>query len=268
MILRTHSLHKHLRRSACALLLCLLAAPATAHAQVRWVVDGKGSLAWWQVDPHMNHLWATTCPSEPTWKVGEGHSTGWTSRAAVEAEGASFANVSDTIHVPRYPRPRIRTLCEEAVRGWVDLPDTVGWRRAHGEIVVKADKIFTGERNRDEYAQNAIFGVHVYPDITFFIDSLVDMRRVGDTLKGTVVGRFKFRGKVHPVNATLESYAAAGGTRVLSKFRLPVMDLIKKYGVTRRSVGLGIGLNIWKTLFVGVDLLMRPDKTAAPIGQY
>jgi polyisoprenoid-binding protein YceI len=265
MTTRTRSLHVLLRRTALATFAYLLAAHPVAQAQTRWVVDGKGSLAWWQVDPHMNHLWATTCPSEPTWKVGEGHSSGWTNHGAVTAEGTrGFANVSDTIHVPLYPRPRIRTLCEPAVKGYVVLPDTVGWRGAHGEIIVDATKIFTGERERDEYAQNAILGVHVYPDIKYKIDSLVNMSYRGDTLVGTAMGQWTFRGKTRPVNASVESYRVSSGTRVLAKFRIPVMDLIKEYGVSRRSVGLGIGLNIWKTLFVGVDLLMRTE--TAPAG--
>ena len=37
-----------------------------AQAQVVWVADPKSSLAWWQVSPHYNQLWATTCPWEWT----------------------------------------------------------------------------------------------------------------------------------------------------------------------------------------------------------
>jgi len=262
MTLHSRSLRTTLWRTATATLLCLLTAHAQAQAQVRWVVDAKGSLAWWQVDPHMNHLWATTCPQEPTWKVGEGHSTGWTNQGAVEAAGESFANVSDTIHVPRYPRPRIRAFCNEALRGQIVLPDTVGWRGAHGEIVVKADRIFTGMRERDAYMHNAVLSVLSYPELKFVLDSLVDMRRSGDTLWGTAMGVFYLRDKSQAVSAAVQAYPISAGIRVFGKFRLPVMDLIKNYGVSRRAMGLGIVLNIWKTMFIGVDMLVRPEKLA------
>jgi len=50
-------------------LLLLAAAPLAA--QTRWVIDRKTSLAWWQMDPHYEHLWATTCPADPSWQPGE-----------------------------------------------------------------------------------------------------------------------------------------------------------------------------------------------------
>ena len=77
MMLRSRSLPALLRRTASAALLCLLTALASAQAQTRWVVDPKGSLAWWQIEPNMQHLWGTSCPQEPSWRPGEGLHNIW-----------------------------------------------------------------------------------------------------------------------------------------------------------------------------------------------
>jgi hypothetical protein len=45
----------------------LLSAPAV-HAQTRWTVDPRASLAWWQVVPNLRQYRATTCPADPDWK--------------------------------------------------------------------------------------------------------------------------------------------------------------------------------------------------------
>src|SRR5882672_8525183 len=63
----------HLMTRYTLLIGCLLlTGPAAAHAQMRWVVDSRSSLAWWQVSPNLNHLWATTCPGDSSWRPGEG----------------------------------------------------------------------------------------------------------------------------------------------------------------------------------------------------
>src|SRR6266566_3546424 len=111
-----------------AALLCLLAAPAIGRAQARWTTDPKGSLAWWQVDPHMNHLWGTTCPGEPSWQAGEGRSAGW---GATGPTASYIPGVykSDTTHIPLYPRHRVRFVCPaDAVQGTIVVADTVQWR--------------------------------------------------------------------------------------------------------------------------------------------
>lgn len=260
---RSHAFYSLLWRTAAATVLCLLTVLTNAPAQIRWVVDPEGSLAWWQVDPHLNHLWATTCPQEPTWRAGEGRSSGWTTDEAVSQYiGRGFANVSDTIHVPLYPRHRVRFICPDAVEGHIVVPDTVRWRGAHGQIVVKAEMIVTGEKMRDDFAQHSVLSVSAHPYIRFTLDSLVDMRREGDTLLGTALGNWELRGETRPVRASVRAYPHAGGIRVLGKFGIPAMALIKDYGVPKRALGLGVVLNIWKTLFVGVDLLVRPEGAA------
>jgi polyisoprenoid-binding protein YceI len=259
MILCSRSLHTLLRRSATAALLGLLTALANAQAQARWVVDPKASLAWWQVDPNMAHLWATTCPQEPSWRPGEGRSGGWSSEGPMTARGQSFNTASDTIHVPLYPRRRVRFVCTEAIHGQLVLPDTVRWRGAHGQIVVNAKDVVTGENMRDVYAHNAVLGVHAFPNIKFTLDSLVDASRRGDTLRGTAVGTFELRGATKPVSAAFKAYPEAGGTRVLAKFGIPARSLMRDFAVPRQALGLGVVMDIWKTLFMGVDLLLRSD---------
>jgi polyisoprenoid-binding protein YceI len=268
MMLRSRSLHTFLQRTAIAALLCLLTALGTAQAQTRWVVDPKGSLAWWQIEPNMNHLWGTSCPQEPSWRPGEGRSGGWSTEEAMNAKTLAhgYSNVSDTIHVPLYPRRRVRFVCSEAIQGQILLPDTARWRGAHGQIVINPRFIVTGENMRDVYEQNAILGVSVYPEIKYTLDSVVDMSRKGDTLRGTAVGTYQLRGVTKPLSAEVKAYPEAGGIRVQSKFGIPVKMLVDDFGVWKRNLGLGVMMGIWKYLYMGVDLLVRSDNQVR-IGQ-
>jgi polyisoprenoid-binding protein YceI len=257
----SRSLHSLLRRTAAASALLFLTALATGQAQVRWVVDPKGSLAWWQIDPNMAHLWGTTCPQEPSWRPGEGRSGGWTTEEAMNAKTLAhgFNQTSDTVHVPIYPRRRVRFVCSEAIQGQFILPDTVRWRGAHGQFAIDPKQLVTGENMRDVYQHNAILGVAVYRDMKFTLDSVVDLTRRGDTLRGTAVGTWELRSVTKPLRTSFKAWPEAGGTRVQAKFGIPVKALVDDYGVWKRNLGLGVMMGIWKTLFMGVDLLLRPD---------
>jgi len=250
------------RRVAVAGMACLLMAPVAGQAQTRLRVNPKASLAWWQIDPNMNHLWATTCPEEPSWRPGEGRSGGWSTQEAMTARvGHGFAAISDTIHVPLYPRRRVRFLCTEALKGDFTFPDTVKWNGAHGKITLEAKKITSGENLRDEYARDGVLAVTNFPEITFVLDSVTDIKHVrGDTLTGKGWGVFTLRGVPKTVAADLKTFHEAGGLRVLGKFGIPAKDLATDYGVTRRTLGLGVYMGIWKTLYMGVDLLLEPDQ--------
>jgi hypothetical protein len=268
MIACSRSLQALLRRTAAVALLGLLTLAATAPAQVRWVIDPKASLAWWQIDPNMAHLWGTSCPQEPSWRPGEGRSGGWTTEEAMNAKTLAhgFNQNSDTVHVPLYPRRRVRFVCSEAIQGQFVLPDTINWRGAHGQLTIDAKTLVTGEAMRDHYEQNAILGVSVYPDMKFALDSVVELRRGRDTLYGVAVGTWELRSVKKPLRANFKAFPEAGGIRLTAKFGIPVKELVDVYGVWKRNLGLGVMMGIWKTLFMGVDIFMHPDNQVR-IGQ-
>lgn len=233
-----------------------------AGAQARLAVDPQLSLAWWQISPHLNHLWATTCPEEPSWRPGEGRSAGWHINPKLKSVYAGHTtgdqNVADTIHVPLYPRGEVETECTQAVSGEVVVGDTTAWRSVRGVIAVKGTHLISGENRRDAYAREAVLQTTRYPEIRFEIDSLVNVKEQGDTIFGTAVGSFTLRGVTKPMAATVRSWTEAGGRRVLAKLRVPVRDLTRVYGMSKFALGLGVGTKIWKDVFMGVDVLLRP----------
>src|SRR2546425_10143511 len=148
MMLRSRSLHSLLRRTLALALVGLLPAAAGAPAQTRWTVDPKESLAWWQVSPNLNPLWATTCPGEPSWRPGEGRSSGWYINPNLKLPRTGYANVEDTVHVPLFPRGTVTPVCVEATRGEVVVADTVHWRGGVGAGGVRGGAVLTGEAGR------------------------------------------------------------------------------------------------------------------------
>ena len=249
------------------LLVALVAVGGGARAQVRWTIDPKISLAWWQMSPHLNHLWATTCPEEPSWRPGEGRSAGWVInkelRTVYSGGTTGDQNVADTINVPLYPRAKVETVCTEAVEGQVLIGDTTAWQSVRGVVAVKGASLVTGEHRRDAYAKDAVLQVSRYPAIRFAIDSLVNLTRQADTLHGKAVGVFTVHGVAKPMTAVVRSWPEAGGRRVLAKFRIPVKDLTREYGFSKFALGLGVGTKIWQDVFMGVDVLMRADAAGA-----
>lgn len=263
-MLRSRWSYALLQRALVIALLGLVALQTDLRAQTRWTVAPRASLAWWQINPHLNHLWATTCPEEPSWRPGEGRSSGWQINPGLKApQGGYSATLLDSAYIPLYPRLKVRSICAEAVKGHVSLPDTLNWRGASGEIIVKAEEIVGGDNNRDNYAREAVLTTNRYPVITFRIDSVVNVSRNLDTLRGTAVGTFTLRNVEKPVTAAVQSWPEAGGHRVLGRFHIPAQDLVPEYGISKFALGLGVGVKIWKELWVGVDLLMRPEGTGS-----
>jgi hypothetical protein len=248
-----------------------MALVGSATAQVRWTVDAKSSLAWWQISPHMNHLWATTCPQEPSWRPGEGRTSGWYISRWLRTPEAGDLSVADTVNVPLYPRYAARDVCTESVRGEVVAPDTVTWRGVRGEVVVKAADLITGHGQRDAFTRKAILETTQYPEIRFTIDSLVGVTRSADTLSGTAVGVLSLHGVDRPMRAAVRAWPESGGLRVLGKFRMPAQAITHEYGISSVALGLGVGVRIWQDLFMGIDLLLQADKAGGarsdgPIG--
>ena len=195
-----------MRRFTLLLLGCLILACSTAaRAQSRWTVDSKSSLAWWQMSPHLGHLWATTCPGDSSWRPGEGRSSGWYINPKLKIPSTGLAGVDDTVHVPLWPRPRVYQNCVEAVRGEVVAPDTVTWRGTLGTILVKGEYFVTGETMRD-LLMHQVMQTGQFPDMAFSLDSLIDLHRQRDTLVGKAVGVLTFRGQKYPIVAAVKSF--------------------------------------------------------------
>lgn len=258
MIFTSRPLRTLLARTLAAALLCALTA-VDAETQARWTADRQASLAWWQVNPHLSHLWATTCPEEPSWRPGEGHSGGWSIDQVFRPAKHGFAGVSDTTIIPLYPRRKVRSVCTEAVTAEVLVADTAAWRGVRGRVVVKADALVGGEDRRDAYARQAILEANRYPEIRFTLDSLVGVTRQADTLRGTAVGVFTMHGVSQPMTAGIRAWPEAGGVRVLGKFHVDANQLVSVWGISKFALGLGVATKIWQDLYMGVDLLLRPE---------
>src|SRR5688572_19437190 len=116
------------------LLFCILAVVIpfnTASAQqTRYVVDQKRSLVWWQLDPHFGHLWATTCPRDPSWQPGEGHS-GRYSINYKKRPKVKLTNVSAGTF-PLFPRDTMRANCRTAVSGSFTTEDAKRFSNMRG----------------------------------------------------------------------------------------------------------------------------------------
>jgi len=264
-MLRSRSTQNVLWRAVAAALVCFLTAVVGAQAQTRWTVDPKLSLAWWQVSPHLNHLWATSCPEEPSWRPGEGRSGGWNINKDLKTESKTgYQNVGDTIHVPLYPRKKVETVCTQAVHGEATLSDTVRWRGVRGKVHVSADKLISGHDQRDAYARGAVLQSNRYRTIDFTLDSVVNVTRRADTLRGTGIGHLTLHGVTNPMTAALIAWPEAGGLRVFGKFRMPSKDMVRVYGLSSYALGLGWGTKIWQDFFAGVDMVLRPE--GAPAG--
>jgi hypothetical protein len=240
---------------------CLVFGPGLATAQAHWTVDPKASLAWWQMSPNLNHLWATTCPGDPSWRPGEGRSGGWTIDPKLKGSPTGYSDVEDTVHVPLYPRKTVNPICADAVRGKITIDDTVHWRGAHGMVAVRSDALISGEQMRDNMMHHSLQSLQ-FPEIRFDLDSLVDMTHQGDTLVGTAAGKLTIRDIVIVVDAAMKVFPDPEGLRVLAKWRIPASEL----GMLTPDLhyfGLGINTRIWKNFFMGADLVLeRPGQAA------
>jgi hypothetical protein len=242
------------RRTLAVALVGSLTAVAAVPAQTRWTVDPKISLAWWQMSPHLNHLWATTCPGDPSWLPGEGRDAGWGSAPAQTK--TREAAIEDTVNVPIHPRRTARPICPEAVRGEVMVTDTVHLGGVHGAVMVQGAALVTGLALRDLLMQRTLETTR-FPEIRFTLDSLVDVTRQADTVRGTAVGVVLLHGHEEPARAAFQAWPEAGGKRVLAKIRVRAASLVTEFGMSRMALDLGVGTDIWKSLFMGVDLVAR-----------
>jgi hypothetical protein len=229
--------------------------PAAAQEQT-YVVEPKVSLAWWQMNPHLSHLWATTCPRDPDWRPGEGVGLSEAQNLLKSAhKGKGYGNVLDTI-IPLYPRKKVRPICEDAVQGQVAVSDLKTLRGAHGDIVVHLEDLIMGMKMYDSY-QRSILQVGSFPNAEFHIDS-IHVQQPGDTMQAMSYGTFKLHGVEQPATIPLRIWAEPAGMRVTGKFPIVAYDLIEKYGLSKYKLGMGVAQLIWRYVYLGVDLIMKP----------
>ena len=245
---------------AIALAVALPAAPA--RAQVRWTVEPKTSLVWWQISPHLNHLWATTCPEEPSWRPGENRSPGWRINPRLLLPEMGFANVDDTVNVPLFPRDRVRPVCVEAVHGEVLLPDTVTWQGASGKVSAQSEALISGEAMRD-VMMHQVMATKRYPEIHFALDSLVGLTMQGRMLVGSAFGVVTICGVPKRVTAAVRAFPEAGGMRVLARWRVSAWELLHDVTPKLRVLSLGLNTNLWHDFFMGADLVFHSEPMGA-----
>ena len=240
----------------------LLPLAVAASAQVRWTIDPSTSLAWWQVSPHLNHLWATTCPNEPSWRPGDNRAPGWNIRPDLRLPEGGFNNVDDTVHVPLFPRDRVHPVCGEAVRGAIVFPDTVTWRGATGEVKVLGEALVSGEGMRD-MLMHASLQTNNFPELTFTLDSVVGVTRRGKQLIGTAMGTLMVRAQPKPIVASIRAFPVPEGMRVLVKWSIDAHDLSSDWTPKLKHLGLGAKTNLWHWFFMGADLVFHSEPMGA-----
>jgi YceI-like protein len=238
-------------------LAVLLGGASALPGQGRWTVEPKTSLAWWQVDPHYNHLWATTCPADHSWQPGEGRDAGqyvdYKTRPVLRDNGGHETRI------PLFPRLQVNSVCREAVSGTILIEDTLHWKGVRGEVTLNPDSLFSGLAFRDNFARSMVLNTEQYPRIRFVIDSLVDVQPgPGDTLHAIAVGSFSLHGVTTPMQATIQAWRDPAGFRVRGAFDFDAQDLTKKYDMSRVALGLGVVMHRWKRIYTGVDVILRP----------
>jgi len=241
-----------------ALLLLLPFAARRLDAQngggggARWVIDPARSLAWWQVDPTYGHLWATTCPDDPSWQAGEGRSTGF----RFVKDPKISQSETHSAKIPLWPRDSVRSVCRRAVRGEFVAADASMWKAAHGTVQVTADSLTMGANMRDAFMHKAVLNTGSHPELRFTLDSLIQVQP-GDTIRGIAVGTFEVHGTRHPVAAPAVAWRDGDGLRVQAQFGFPAKAMTNEFGMSRYALSMGVVLSRWNTLHMGVDLYFR-----------
>jgi YceI-like protein len=224
----------------------------------KWSIKPRESLAWWQVEPNYGHLWATTCPGDPSWSAGESRSSGYNYRDEQVAVTAQLNS-----RIPLFPRGKVTPVCGDAVHGDISIADTVGWKGVSGTIVINSHDLTTGADFRDSYAHKAVLKTNAYPTIEFTIDSLTDVRVEGDTIRATALGQLLLIGKLHPKGARLVAWKVDGGLRVRGQIQVPAKDMTGSLGLSKFALNMGVVLGRWDTLYMGIDVVLKSPGTGA-----
>ena len=146
------------------------------------------------------------------------------------------------------------------MRGSITATDGTNWSGVKGEIRILPDSLVTGNDMRDKFARKSVFETSKYREIKFTIDSLTNVQP-GDTLRAIAVGTFELHGTKVPARAPVKAWREAAGLRVQTQMEFPAHDLTKVYGFSKLSLGMGVTLGRWETIFMGIDAILVPDRT-------
>jgi hypothetical protein len=257
----TNNLKKGVSTIAAALLLVAGSRDfARAQSQSHWVIDPNTSLAWWQMNPNYGHLWATTCPGDPSWHAGEGTS-GF-------SNGGEIQKTTKSAHmdyrIPLYPRKAITPVCRKAVVGQVEVTDTKTLKGIRGSVFVNSDSLETGSHMRDAFAHKLFSG---QPQVRFMLDSITSATIApGDTIRGTALGNVEIHGVVKPLMVVFTAFPDAGGMRVQGKWQMHPRQLIETFKMSKFALGAGVGMDLWKELHMGFDLLFKQAPSSGTPG--
>jgi hypothetical protein len=259
-------LHRRVTRAALkttAVAAAVVLIPASVvHAQgVQLRVDSKSSLAWWQMNPHMGHLWATSCPEDPGWVAGSGANY----KASDVEAGRKPPSVAYYIEkkIPLFPRGPVADVCSStAVHGQIQADNLATLKGVKGVISVRAAELKIGTELRNKFAQQ-VLETDRYPEMRFRIDSLTDVQ-TGDTIRANAVGTLFIHGVDKPLVAPLKAWREAGGMRVISIFQVDANEMVDTFKLSKWKLGLGVGTNMWKYLHMGVDVVLREGAGGTP----
>jgi hypothetical protein len=228
--------------------------PASSVAQTRFRAVPNESLAWWQLNPHLNHLWGTSCMEDPSWRPGEGVSLGQAGAYVRSLQKRfGYAALLDTI-VPLYPRRRVRPVCSPGVTAELTVGDTLRWQNVRGKVDIAANTINTGLRMRDNFL-HGILEAERFKNITFQVDSVVSVQP-GDTIKAVAVGVLQVRGTNLPVRVPFRAYPEGSGLRVVGQLMQPSSVMTDVWNFSKFKLGLGVGLSLWKEIHMGLDMVL------------
>lgn len=250
----------HCRWLLAVVAMLVWAQPAAAQ-RTTFNIDVSRSLAWWQLDPHYGHLWATTCPKDKSWQPGEGHSAGYYINYKTRPK-ISTTKESET-RIPLFPRDTVRANCRQAVSGSFTTADVKRFSEMKGVVTVKVDSLTNGSDSRDVFADKYVYGSAKYPTIRFTVDSVTSVIVKGDTTTAVVVGTFALRDVEKPTRIQVQGVREGGDLRVRGMFAMPASELRDRYGVSKIALGVGVGLKLWDTLFMGFDLILKPAAATA-----
>jgi len=244
-----------------AALALLLSSPPGIAAQAqpadfRFEIDQDASLAWYQVNPHTSLLWATTCPQDPFWRAGESRNEPGGTRG-LPLPKTGMAMMAEKV-IPLWQRPRAQPICRHAVHGEFTATDTISWKGVKGTVLIRPDSLYSGLRARDRTANADIFGVALWPEIRFEVDSLGSLVP-GDTVRGYAYGKFFFRNVETPTAAPIQIFRESpAGLRILARVEMVPTDLVEVYGVSIHGVRLGLSSGGWQMIHFGVDAILKP----------